>query len=346
MIIFYTFLILIIAVFCAELLSRQYWQNKIGIPFCNPSRIYEAFYPELEKVERKRPSRGDGFFNILVLGGSALTRDWGAVENRLAEQICMSGAKNIRIFNLSVGGHTSLDIFYEYTAVKGFSFDLVLFYPGGAEVKVNNVPPPLFRKDYGHFSNNELRNYLIRYHDKAKFSLVYGLRAYILLLRRRRHDNNYVPYRIPRESWTHFGSEIRSTEPFRRNLALIMDMAKQRGEPMIAMTFAFHTSINYSLERFQSKSLEYVLHLLPYEKFGIKDNVIKTLLAHNQVVRSLSAEYENVTLVDQEAMMSGGSEWFNDPMHLTVAGSVRFVENLLPFVLSFLNIDSNAKAVQ
>lgn len=327
---------LVFATLMAEVLSRKYWQKIASIRFRDPARIYQAFYPELEQVEKKRPVRGDGFFNILMLGGSSLTGGWSAVEKCLAEQLFLFGARNIRIFNLSVDGHTSLDSLHKYAALEGFSFDLVIYYPGGAEVKVNNVPPELFREDYGHFADNELKNYLITHHGKARFSLVYGLRAYLLRLRRKRQDDNYVPLRRPRPNWTGYGAEIRSSGPFRRNLEDFMDLARRRGEPIIAMTYAFHTARNYSLENFEKKALDYVLHLLPYEKFGIRENVVATFLAHNQILRALCTDDANVTLVDQELMMSGLRDGFNDPFHFTVAGAMRFAENLIPFILPLL----------
>ena len=188
----------------AEVYSRKFFEKEYNIPYRHPSRILQAIYPVLKRIEKKKPSRDDNFFNILILGSSVLEREWGEVEKCLSEQIALSGHKNVRIFNFSTSGLISLDSLHQYRAVEAFNFDLVLFYPSGVEAKVDNVPPELFREDYSHFSDTEIKSYLITHHGKARFSLCYGLRAYAMHMRRQRNTKNYVPARIPRKKMGSF----------------------------------------------------------------------------------------------------------------------------------------------
>jgi hypothetical protein len=51
-----------------------------------------------------------------------------------------------------------------------------------------------------------------------------------------------------------------------------------------------------------------------------------------------------VLFVDQASLMTGSALWFNDFCHLTVAGSSRFVENLLPVVLPALRARGAGRA--
>src|SRR5215204_4764936 len=64
------FLSALVCVVSAELASRAFWRLSYGVPFRHPSRILYAYYPELRDVVTKSPTRGDGFYNILLLGGS------------------------------------------------------------------------------------------------------------------------------------------------------------------------------------------------------------------------------------------------------------------------------------
>jgi hypothetical protein len=131
-----------------ELLARAFWQQH-GVPFSEPGRILYAYYPELQDVDTARPGprHDDKFYDILFLGGSALNRQWGAVEQVLLEQLFRYGHRNVRIFNLAMPAHTSRDSWLKYAALRKARFELVLFYHGINETRANNVPPELFRED-------------------------------------------------------------------------------------------------------------------------------------------------------------------------------------------------------
>ena len=119
-----------------------------------------------------------------------------------------------------------------------------------------------------------------------------------------------------------------------------MDIARQRGEKLIIMTQAFYIPEGYTLKGFQRKELDYVLHLLPCEMFGITENVKRALMAYNQIIRELSEQY-GIALVDQEALMKNTTECFNDIGHLTVKGSMKFVNNMMPQILSVIRRDND-----
>ena len=77
----------------------------------------------------------------------------------------------------------------EYEALGNEHFDLVLVYDGINEARANNVPPDLFRDDYGHYGWYEVVNALARHQGRARFALPYtaeylGLRLRELLLHR------------------------------------------------------------------------------------------------------------------------------------------------------------------
>jgi hypothetical protein len=307
-----------------------------GVPFSRPDRILYAFYPELARVDRKRPSRDDEFYDILLLGGSTLHGDWSQVARALPEQLAFQGHRNVRVYNLAVPAQTSRDSRLKYAALRGPRFDLVLVYDGINDARTNNAPPDVFRDDYGHYAWYETVNALAPYHGRASFALPYTLRFLALGLRQAVLARRYVPPEAPREEWLQYGREPRSAGPFRRNLESILELAGRRGDPVLLTSFAIHAPETYSREAFDAKRLEYGLHLSPIEEWGRREDVVATVAVHNQIITDLAARHEGVRFVDQARLMEGDPAYWNDVCHLTVAGSIRFAENLVPAILPAL----------
>jgi hypothetical protein len=239
----------------------------------------------------------------------------------------------VRIFNLAVPAHTSRDSRLKYQALGRARFDLVVIYDGFNDLRTNNAPPELFREDYGHYSWYETVNALAPYHRRSRFALPYTFRFLAIGVRQALMRGRYVPAEEPRADWVRYGGNARSAAPFEHNLAAILDLAARRGDRALLMTVAAHIPENYSAEAFQAKRLDYGLHLSPLELWGRRDDVLATLARHNEIVRTLAARDHGVLFVDQARLMDGSPRYFNDPCHLTVEGSVRFAENLLPEVL-------------
>jgi hypothetical protein len=314
----------------AEVAARAFWRQ-FGVPFRDPARILYAYYPELREVEKIRPSHDDKFYDILFLGGSVLNSGWGEVELALYEQLALNGRRNVRIFNLAMMAHTSRDSWLKYAALNDARFDLVIFYHGINDTRANNAPPEIFREDYAHYSWYEVVNALAPYHGKALFALPYTLRYVVIRARQVLRANQYVPTHEPREEWLQYGSSPRSAASFKQNLGAILDLAARRGDQMLLMTFASYIPADPhwgepTLGPFRS----------PIRVWGRRENVLATLAIQNEVVRSLAAQ-QGVLFVDQASLMEGSARYFNDVCHLTVEGSLRFVENLLRVLLPHLN---------
>ena len=325
-------LLLALCVVSAEVSARAFWRLRYGVPFRNPGCILYAYYPELRRVDAARPARGKKF-DILFLGGSALHKDWGQVEQSLLEQLAYNGHRNIRIFNLAAPGHTSRDSWLKYSALGAARFDLVLFYQGINDARANNAPPEVFREDYAHYAWYETVNALASYHRTSWFALPYTLDMLRIRMRQILTKDRYDSGRGPRKEWVHYGGDPRSAVSFRHNLGAILDLAKQRGDRVLLMTFATYVPENYSLEAFKEKRLDYGLHLTPIDVWGDREHVLQTVAVHNEIVRSLAAQHEEALFLDQASLMAGVSSYFNDPCHFTVVGSSKFVEHLLGYLL-------------
>jgi hypothetical protein len=96
---------------------------------------------------------------------------------------------------------------------------------------------------------------------------------------------------------------------------------------------AIYVPADYSREAFDAKRLDYGLHLSPIELWGRREDVLATVARHNEIVRGLASRHDGVLFVDQASLMGGSARYFNDPCHLTVEGSARFAEHLVPVVL-------------
>jgi hypothetical protein len=328
------FLSALLCVAAAEVTARVFWRLCCGVPLRNPDRILYAYYPELREVDEKRPARGDEFYDILFLGGSGLHKDWGSVGQELREQLAYLGHRNVRVFNLAMPAHTSRDSWLKYAALGEARFDLVIFYHGINETRANNAPPGIFREDYAHYSWYEAVNTLAPYHGLAIFALPYTLRYLAIRTRYALTKDRYVPTHDVRNDWVQYGRDSRSAASFKHNLTAILDLASQRGDQVLLMTFATYVPENYSLEAFKRKQLDYGLHRYPIEFWGRREYVLATVAVHNEIVRSMAAQHKNVLFVDQASLMARSARYFNDPVHLTVLGSTKFVENVVMVLLS------------
>ena len=342
------FILLLIAgllsILAAELTTRVFWRVCCGIPLLKPDQILYAYYPELQttgdlpgslpSVNPRLPAHGDGFYDILFLGGSVLHKDWSSVEMELREQLAYLGQRNVRVFNLAVPAHTSRDSLLKYAALGEARFDLVIFYHGINESRANNAPPEIFREDYGHYSWYENVNALAPYHGTAVFALPYTLRYLTNNIRHILQKNQYIStYSVPKQ-WIQYGQTSRSAASLQHNLSALLELAEKRGDQILLMTFATYSPENYSRHAFDQKQLGYGLHRSPIEWWGQREHVLATVAVHNEIVRRTAAQHKNVLFVDQASLMEGNARYFNDVCHLTALGSTKFVENLvrvLPF---------------
>lgn len=323
---------LLLCVAAAELAARAFWALAFGVPPLGPGRILEAWYPKLARVEEAAPSRDDGIFDVLLLGGSVLHPRWGRVPQELRRQLDAAGVGERRIFDLAEIAQTSRDSLLKYEALGDARFDLVVLYHGINETRANNAPPDLFRADYAHYEWYETVNAMARHHGASWLALPYTLEYAALRLRQLLGAGRYVPLHRPNEAWLAHGRDLRSPDALRANFAAILALARERGDPLLLMTFALHVPDDYSEEAFAAKRLDYARHLTPLERWGLPENVEAGVRAHNAVVRSLAGEA--AFFVDQARLMPRGAANFEDACHLTPEGSRRFVELLLAPVLA------------
>ena len=144
-------ILVVLCVISTELTCRLYWEYKIPGAFFDPDRIIYNYQRNL--LETGLPDadvRGDdGYFDVLLLGGSVVSHGFARIDDYLAEGL--SGAKGpVRVWNGAEAAHTSRDSWEKYSLVADKHFDLVIVYNGINESRFNNAEPGRFRPDYSH----------------------------------------------------------------------------------------------------------------------------------------------------------------------------------------------------
>ncbi len=320
-----------------EASSRLIWAVTFGVPFFSPQKMYYVFYPELKRVEKRAIPANNGQIDILLLGGSVLNPNFGNIAAILEERLAYETKKPVRIYNLAKSAHSSADSYYKYGRLMDKHFDLVIFYHGINEVRVNNVPPSMFKPDYSHYSWYKQIVLLEKNDDIIRFTtLPFTLNLLLMQAQEGLGLSNSVPKHWPKPSWVEYGRSIKSAKSFEDNLKKILAIAASKREKVLLMTFAYYVPADYTKEKFDDKKLDYTIHGAPIEKWGKPENVVAGISAHNQVIRAVAKDYKNTYFVDQNELMPKRGDYFNDICHFTYKGSEKFVDNIFDVVLRAL----------
>ena len=195
-----------------EVFSRAYWVFAHDVPFFHPSEIFFSFYPSLQEVSQEEIRREDEYFDILLLGGSVLFPEDGDVEQILLEKLTYATKQKIRIFNLSIRAHTSLDSYLKYQHLQDQSFDLVIFYHGVNDLRANNIPPELYRDDYSHFSWYQRIYELDRHPELNILTFPYTFVSLKLMLEEFYGSSTHAPVNEPLQDWLVYGKARREDD--------------------------------------------------------------------------------------------------------------------------------------
>jgi hypothetical protein len=289
-----------------------------------------SFYP---KVRNAREAGGDAdTVDVLLLGGSVLHDDWSPIGRLLADRIALATRRRVRVDNLADSSHTSRDSRLKYAQLEGREYDLVLFYHGINEVKFNNVPSEVFRRDYGHVPFYARVNVAVDDTWLPRLALPWGARQTQVVMATRLGLRPTLPDRPTREDLEE-GLDIKTQASFRENLGAVIETANRRGDPLLVATFAIHLPRDYTRDAFRELGSDYAQHLAPVKLWGLPETIRSGVAAHNAVSRDLAAGADAVWLADVAASLPRERALFNDVCHLTVDGSLAFADIVLPHAL-------------
>ncbi len=307
-----------VSILILEGFSRIYWSTKMDRTPLHLNEIYYYYYPELEAT-RPSPQTKD----ILLLGGSVLH----AAAKRLDETFKSRFGPLVRIHDVSVPAHSSRDSLIKYRFLKNRNFDAVIYYHAINEVRANNIPTKSFRKDYGHYSWYAQVNALESSAHLPFLISPFLLRLTYLSAAVKFNWIDHIPPHNPRKEFLKYGHNILSRESFRDNLKATLDLAQQKKEPLLLLTFAYYLPPNYTLKRFSNFQLDYtkIRRRFATEIWGKPKNVISGIEAHNEVIRSFR---DQARFLDMESRIRKNGSNFGDICHFSPEGKQHFADEI------------------
>ena len=260
-------------------------------------------------------SKEDGFYDVLLLGGSVLERSGTLIEEELKKQV----QQPVRFYNLARSAHTSRDSYLKFSQLHDKPFDLIIIYHGINDVRMNCCPTPKFRDDYTHCVwyhslNRRLASGDIMLSDLTLNDLV-----------------GFIPLGEPDENTLEYGRTIKTAQTFGQNLGEIIRWANHENQSVVLMDFAYYIPEDYSKSRFEKRELDYATGdmSLPAEVWGKPEYVAATIDAHNEQINQLAERYNELVFVPQHNLIPKEGQYFMDPCHLSPAGRKMFVENMI-----------------
>ena len=325
----------------SELTTRTYFAVRGQSSFWWPD-LQSVFYPELRqsKVLDAPQSRDDGYFDVLLLGGSVIAPDFGKIGQYLGQRLERDIGRPVQIYNLARVAHSSRDSLNKYLRLVQKRFDLVLFYHGINESRMNNSPPDMFRDDYTHASWYARIAALEQHPEAPAITLPYALHFFWIKLGEKTGLTAYLPKHTPPDSWLDFGAEIRSERAFRANVSRLIEEANKRGDRLALITFAIYLPKNYNFDKAHDQQPEGVNDYVRdgtslVEMWGRARHVVAAVTKHNDALRhlaSLARTNSNVIFMDLDATLPRRGNFFEDITHFSIAGQQLFVDSVAPTI--------------
>jgi hypothetical protein len=314
-----------------EALCRAYWAVSVGVPFFRTDQLMlTMFYPEASAVQKAEIRRGNGSFDVLLLGASVIDAKLGNVGVLLEKQIQRETHRQVVIHNVSAAAQNTLDSLHKYRLLDDQEFDLVIVYHGINETRANNCPPEIFRSDYSHYGWYRRVNQLAAHPEVGWIVFPFTVSRILSLVRDTLWPPAEVPIHRPNPEWLKYGSDYKTVEPFRANVMSIASLAHQRGQKLVLVSFALHP------EHAGVKSTGISRHYTGL--WGDFDNVVGAVAAHNRTLAEIAETDRSVAFIDIDARMPRQDRYFDDICHFTKIGANIFSQitanGVAPLVLA------------
>lgn len=302
-----------------------------------PSTIMSGMYRQLDTCDFANAGSTDNVLHVLLLGGSALYRDYGNVEHLLSQDLATRGVTDHRICNLSAPSHTTRDSYLKYHAVGKPAFDVVVVYHGINEVRANNCPADMFDESYSHYAWYEQRNLVHRHLPYMNLTVIpYFCEYAFVSVRNALVPPLRAPEDRPHTRWLQYGGEIKTAGPFAQNIEKIVAVARRRGESVLLLTFAYYIPEGYTFRRFREGRLGYDRSSFerrgtkrsPIELWGTPRNVAKGLRSHNHAIEGIVKDNPDVYFLDMYRRIPAEGEYFRDICHFSRRGCALFSQEL------------------
>jgi hypothetical protein len=292
-----------------------------------------------DDFEREIPG---GQFRMLALGASAfVTREFQPRFQALMNDapFFRDRGLSVRVASTGVPAHTSFDSRWKYQHwYRGYDFDLVLLYDNINDARANNYPREVFRDDFTQFPYYQRYAPVFGWIDRhpilsRSFALTFG----VSLLQRARVQlapafQREAPYNSPLDDpWLAEGAEVKTVPAFSRNVEEVLRTARERGQRVLLLTYAYYLPDDYSNERFFAQETDYTFmpESVATEVWGRKENVVAAIDAHNEAIRGIAARHPEAIFFDMERFIPKDRAYWIDICHWTDLGRETFARGVL-----------------
>jgi len=325
---------IIVMLVAIEGVSRLYLFQQFHHFFPTRNHIIKTYYPELNKLNNVIHDNNHYDYEILILGASVTNNSFGSIRENLEKRLSNQTNQSVRVTNLSIPAHSSLDSLLKYSAIEQPFFDLIIVYHNLNELRSNHVPDNLFKSNYTHLDWYATIDKHLSHVDRLTPFATEYIRSLLSYHLKNRHLLR-LPNDSVRPEWIHHGKTIKTALPFRKNINAILTLAKKRQTKTLLMTFAYHLPKNYSPSKFSSEALDYTFkkgHSFPLSIWGNKETLSIGLASHNAILKDFHQNDPSLLFVDQQKKIPKTKQYFNDVCHLTDVGGQLFVNNLLAVI--------------
>jgi hypothetical protein len=296
-----------------------FWWWQLGVPVTETpgvEAVWHLHYQELyaSGAVDAHLAKDDRYYDVLLLGGSVLEQTAPALERSFRQAL----EERLRLFNLARAAHTSRDSYFKVKRLADKPFDLVIFYDGINDARMNCCRDDVYRDDYRHFS----------WYDSIETRLAAGTVSVSDILS---SSLNRGTLSFEIAEGREFSNHVKTTKAYRRNLESIADAIDRYDGRLMLMTFAYDLPADYSAQAFREHRLGYGRgkYDVGVDVWGTPEGVRAAITAHNGALREIADRHKSAILVDEEKQMPKSGTYFSDPCHLTDAGIAKFAEDAL-----------------
>jgi hypothetical protein len=270
---------------------RSFWWWRLGVGVTeNPGveAVWRLHYQELYSsgAVNAHLASDDGYYDVLLLGGSVLEQTVPALEQSLRDEL----DGRLRLYNLARAAHTSRDSYFKLRRLAGKPFDLVIFYDGINDARMNCCPDDVYRDDYRHFS----------WYDSLETRLAAGTLSVSDILR---SSLNRGTLSFEIAEGREFSNRVKTTKAYRQNSESVAEAVDHFDGHLLLMTFAYDLPQNYTSDGFRAHQLGYGRgkYDVGVEVWGTPKGVEAAIRAHNGVMHEIAKQHKSVIFLRRKA---------------------------------------------
>lgn len=296
---------------------------------------FTTFEKDLEAINNLNPDS----FNVLVLGGSAVSN---ALPAKIGEQLQDSLSKtyeNVTVVDIGMPARTSKDNLVCLQLAKPEKIALVnevYYYESLNDSRYNCIPAESFKEDYSHAHwYQELA--LMQKHTEMNITIIpFVADLFMQRLKERTGSVEMLNDELDvKPEFMDFGAKILTSKTFEKNVSEILalfDLNKTK-----VYLLGYHVFVPEPMMKKEN------LGFWNEEKYfnaqgprttsgawGYPWNAVKALEVHNGILQNLATEDKKLTYHDMKGTLSAvEKETFFDMCHFTQEGGSAFVSDLM-----------------